>query len=128
MLRLQNAKPFGGGSKADDALWGKLLLSYDALGIDEQQMFLDIACILLGRRAHYCLPVWGPLADSTVQNLKNRSLVSVNRQGCLAVHDQLHDMGQAIVKEQHKKIGQRLHVWMPDAQELIRSRQASFLP
>ena len=125
LLRLQSAKPFGGGSKADDALWGKLLLSYQSLDRDEQQMFLDIACILLGRRAQYCLPVWGSLADSTLQNLQNRSLVSVDGYGRLAVHDQLRDMGRAIVTEQHKKAGQRSHVWMPEAQEVIQYKQAS---
>ena len=55
--KLQNAKPLGGGSRADDALWGKLLLSYDSLSSEEQHMFLDIACIMLGKHAQQCLPV-----------------------------------------------------------------------
>ena len=127
VLRLQSARPFGGGSKADDVLWGKLLLSYDALDRGEQQMFLDIACILLGRRAQYCLPAWGLLANSTFSNLQNRSLVSVDGDGRLAMHDQLHDMGRAIVVEEHRKAGQRSRLWMPSALEVIQCQQASLL-
>ena len=122
MLRLQSARPFGGGSKADDVLWGKLLLSYDALDSGEQQIFLDIACILLGRHAQYCLPVWGVLADSTLQN---RSLVSVDADGRLAVHDQLRDMARAVVVEEHKRAGHRSRLWMPEAMEVFQRKQAS---
>ena len=58
LRNIQSAKPFGGGRKADDELWGKLLLSYEDLGSEEQQMFLDICCIMLGKDASFCLPVW----------------------------------------------------------------------
>lgn len=127
VLMLRSAKPFGGGSKADDAMWGKLLLSYNSLDSAEQQMFLDIVCILLGRRPRHCLPVWGPVADSMLQNLMNRSLVSEDIYGNLEVHDQLRDMGRAIVVEEHMKAGQRSRLWMPEALEVIRHNQVSLL-
>jgi hypothetical protein len=36
---------------------------------------------------------------SSLQNLKDRSLVKVNHKGNLVMHDQLRDMGWQIVKE-----------------------------
>jgi hypothetical protein len=36
---------------------------------------------------------------NSLQILKDRSLVKVNDKGNLVMHDQLHDMGQQIVKE-----------------------------
>jgi hypothetical protein len=36
---------------------------------------------------------------SSLQNLKDRSLVKVNDEGNLVMHDQLRDMGRQIVKE-----------------------------
>ena len=101
--------------------------SYNSLDSDEQQMFLDIACIMLGKRAQFCLPVWGSLAASSLENLKNRSLVSIDRDENLGMHDQLRDMGRAIVLGEHKKAGQRSRLWMPEALEVIRRKQVSLL-
>ena len=120
---LQRAKPFAGGKTADDALWGQLLLSYDDLDSEEQQMFLDITCVMLGKDAMMCLPAWGHPAHSNMENLKNRCLVSVDKDGNLAVHDQLRDMGRAKVIKEHRIAGQRSRVWMPEAQKVIQNKQ-----
>ena len=128
LQNLQRAKPLTGGTDADDALWGKLLLSYDDLGSEEQQMFLDISCVMLGKDASVCRPAWGGLADSILENLKNRSLVSIDKDGGLAVHDQLRDMGRAKVIAEHRKAGQRSRVWMPEAQMVIHSKQVGLSP
>ena len=128
VLRLQKAKPFGGGKKADDILWGQLLLSYDSLDDDEQQLFLDIACSMLGKDAQQCLPVWGRLARSTLEILKNKSLISVTSHGDLAMHDQLRDLGRAIVTGEHRRTGHRSRIWMPEAHEVVRRKQASLCP
>lgn len=120
LLRLKSAKPFTGGKMANDQLWGKLRLSFDALGDDEQQVFLDIACFMLGKAAsgealRACMPAWGEVAASTLQNLVGRSLISYNEEGGLKVHDQLRDLGRAIAMGESASGRQRSRVWMPDA-------------
>ena len=125
LRRLQDAMPFDGNSYADDALWGTLRVSYDDLASEEQQMFLDISCIMLGKDRMMCLPAWGNLAYSTLENLKNRSLVSVDSADRLAVHDQLRDMGRAIVMREGRSAGQRSRVWMPEAHTLMQKKQVS---
>ena len=128
LRNLQRAKPFGGGKPEDDVLWGKLLLSFYDVDREEQQMFLDISCVMLGKDAMMCLPAWGDQADDTLENLKNRSLVSVDGEGRLAVHDQLRDMGRAIVTKEHRHAGQRSRVWMPEAQTVVYGNQVNLLP
>ena len=123
LLSLQSAKPFGGGRTADDALWGKLLLSYSSLDGPEQQMFLDIACILLGRNAQCCLPIWQPLAKSKLESLENRSLVRVDALGKLAVHDQLRDMARAIVIKKYEDEWQCWRVQEGGAQQVPQRKQ-----
>ena len=42
----------------------------------EQEMFLDIACCMLGKRMVRALPAWGRAARTALVNLISRSLVS----------------------------------------------------
>jgi hypothetical protein len=118
MDELQTAIPFGGGRLKDDQLWGTLKLSFDALNNHEQRMFLDIACFMLGRDAIKSKPAWGRRANSFLRHLRSRSLVGLDEAGHLTIHDQLRDMGRAIVVE--KSISHPSHVWMPDARDFIR--------
>ncbi len=112
-----------GGDTADDELWGKLKLSYDALDGDEQEIFLDIACFMLGKHASSAIPVWGCLAQSTMQNLKHRSLLSEDDDWRLSMHNQIRDMGRAIIQKESKHLEQRSRAWMPEAQMLIGAEQ-----
>ena len=112
--------PSGG---AADPLVGRLRLSYDALDKAAQEMFLDIACFMLGKDARACLPVWGPLADSTLRELVNRSLVGVDGKGRLAMHDILRVMGRAVVVEENSEPAQRSRLWMPDSVQAFDSLQ-----
>ena len=75
MSKLQAAQSLTGGKTEQDKLWGKLRLSYDALGDAEQEMFLDIACCMLGKRMVTVLPAWGPCCEDALRNLISRSLV-----------------------------------------------------
>ena len=73
LAMLQTATPFGGGRLDDDKLlWGTLKLSFDTLNARERQMFLDIACFMLGRVAFNSSPIWGDMADSTLTHLRQR--------------------------------------------------------
>ena len=106
---------------ADDPLLRRLRLSYDALSEPEQQMFLDIACFMLGKDACACLPVWGPLAQTLLGELESRAVVEVGGDGRLAMHDLLRSLGQTIVTEEQSIPVRRSHIWMPDSETAISS-------
>ena len=125
--KLRAAQSLTGHKTEQDKLWGKLWLSYDALGYAEQAMFQDIACCMLGKRVSMTLPAWGPSAKSTLRNLISRSLVSVDNSGQLRMHDQLRDMAREVVVMGNRRVpALRSHVWMPEAQQLANGKQVSF--
>ena len=112
-----------------DKLWGKLRLSYDTLGDAEGDMFLDIACCMLGKRMVRALPAWGRAARIALDNLISRSLVSVDGSGRLKMHDQLRDMGRDIVvKENRRSPALRSRSWMPEALHLAQGEQVCKRP
>jgi len=111
LSRLKNAKPFGGDRIENDKLWGRLRICYIDLAYEEQEMFLDVACFFseyhskfkTGITIQKALQIWKVPSQyssmTSLQNLKDRSLVKVNDKGNLVMHDQLRDMGRQIVKE-----------------------------
>ena len=138
LLKLESAQSLTGDSTKEDKLWGKLWLSYEALGHAEQQMFLDIACCMLGKRERTTLPAWGRSAMSTLRNLISRSLVSVAADKLrdmkymrdsekLRVHDQLRDMAREIVRMEDRLVpALRSRVWMPQALQVASSKPVGF--
>lgn len=77
-----------------------LQISYDGLGNDdEEHMFLDIACFMLGHSEHVAWEVWNSLdCDSrswSLSRLVDKGLVKADAEGML----RMHDMGRKIVKE-----------------------------
>jgi energy-coupling factor transporter ATP-binding protein EcfA2 len=111
LSRLKNAKPFGGDRIENDKLWGRLRICYIDLAYEEREMFLDVACFFseynskfkTGITIQKALQIWKVPSQyssmTSLQNLKDRSLVKVNDKGNLVMHDQLRDMGRQIVKE-----------------------------
>ena len=113
----------------DTKLWSTLKISFDGLGTHERNMFLDIACFFckdvwprgmpIGRALH----AW-TINDITLTKAFNmlieRSLVNIDENGCIEMHDQLRDMGRMIVERDEKHSGTR--VWSID---LIRSTQST---
>ena len=92
--------------------------SFDKLGMDERNMFLDIACffcmdvwpggISIGR----ALDMWTNIDSPSIKafnTLVDRSWVNVDKDGWLQMHDQLRDMGRMIVESDEEYLGTR--VW-----------------
>ncbi len=91
-----------GGKK--DILWQSLEISYRDLDQPEKYMFLDIACYFGGLKEIIALQIWDSKSSTLeLQNLKDRSLVKVNKYGNLTMHDQLRDMGQKFAKEEEEE-------------------------
>ncbi|CAK9209849.1 unnamed protein product, partial [Sphagnum troendelagicum] len=93
LKKLQAGNNLDGG--IEDILWKSLEISYKDLDQPEKDMFLDIACYFSGLKEIIALRIWDSESSTLeLQNLKDRSLIKVNKDGNLIMHDQLRDMGQ----------------------------------
>ncbi|PRQ55711.1 putative TIR domain, P-loop containing nucleoside triphosphate hydrolase [Rosa chinensis] len=97
-------------------------ISYDALGENEREIFLYIACFHKGEnvnRAKEQLDACGLFADSGINVLIDMSLISIEGKwrteetGYLWMHDLIQEMGWAIEREQAKP-GKRSRLWTPE--------------
>ena len=106
-----------GGSWDNERIWTTLKISYDNLNDEEKSMFLDVACFFCrdvlkeGMREEKALSIWSgddANTDLALLNLMDRSLVKIDSDGMLAMHDHLRDMGRMIACKEH--IGGR-RIW-----------------
>ncbi|KAM5551416.1 hypothetical protein ABKV19_026315 [Rosa sericea] len=98
-------------------------ISYDALGENEREIFLYIACFHKGEdvyRAKEQLDACGLFADSGINILIDMSLISIKDEWrteqtrYLWMHDLIQEMGWAIEREQHPaKPGKRKRLCTP---------------
>ncbi|KAF8034915.1 hypothetical protein BT93_C1057 [Corymbia citriodora subsp. variegata] len=93
----------------------KLMLSYEALDHHQQQIFLDIACFLVGeckRDANYMWNDCRYFPDEGIEVLLLMSLVKIIGKNQLWMHDQFKDLGRSIVyQENYEDPGKRSRVW-----------------
>jgi hypothetical protein len=107
LKKLQTGEILDGGKK--DRLWQSLEISYRDLGQPEKDMFLDIACYFGGLKEIIALRIWDSESSTLeLQNLKDRSLVKINKDGNLFMHDQLRDMGRKFAIQEEKN-----RIWDP---------------
>ncbi|KAK9811725.1 hypothetical protein WJX72_009051 [[Myrmecia] bisecta] len=110
----------------NNKVFQRLRISYDGLDWEEQQMFLDVACLLLGRSAATAKRIWagsGWSPHSGLFLLTSRCLLTVDEDGNLAMHDQLRDMGRAIEARgpgmrQDLPITDRKRLWLSDKEQM----------
>jgi leucine-rich repeat protein SHOC2 len=83
-----------------------LEISYRDLAQPEKDMFLDIACYFGDLKEITALQIWDSETSTLeLQNLKVRSLVKINEDGNLFMHDQLRDMGRKFaIQEENNRI------------------------
>ncbi|KAG0586578.1 hypothetical protein KC19_2G101200 [Ceratodon purpureus] len=95
----------------NEDVFGKLRSTYERLPTDgDRAMFRDIACMLIGMEKEVALTIWkscgscsGACCTSrtpalSLRRLMDRSLVKIDEEGILRMHDVLRDMGRDIVK------------------------------
>ena len=92
-----------------------LKISYDGLDDSEKDIFLDIACFFKGKHADYVIKILdgcGFFPDIGIQVLIDKSLVTIDENNKLGMHDLLQDMGKEIVRrESPEEPGGRSRLW-----------------
>ena len=92
----------------------KLRICYDGLPTDgDRAMFQDIACMLIGVKQEVAMTFWKSCRNcgcsgsktpaSSLRNLIDRSLVKLDEDDKLRMHDVLRDMGRDVVKRDRVK-------------------------
>jgi L1 cell adhesion molecule like protein len=95
-----------------------LKVSYDDLEENEKGIFLDIACFFNSYEIGYVkeiLYLHGYHAEDGVQELIDKSLMKIDTNGCVRMHDLIQDMGREIVRQESTlEPGRRSRLWFSD--------------
>ncbi|XP_063949885.1 disease resistance protein RPV1 isoform X2 [Daucus carota subsp. sativus] len=88
----------------DSSIQQRLIISLDAYGSDDpllKKMFLDIACLFIGRNKENLVEIlntYYPYADDKINILQKRSLLTFNDKNEVRMHDLLQDTGKKIAR------------------------------
>ncbi|XP_039686423.1 TMV resistance protein N isoform X1 [Medicago truncatula] len=95
-----------------------LKVSYDDLDDDQKGIFLDIACFFNSYEMSYAkelLYLHGFSAENGIQVLTDKSLIKIDANGCVRMHDLVQDMGREIVRQESTvEPGRRSRLWYDD--------------
>ncbi|XP_048422838.1 disease resistance protein RPV1-like [Pyrus x bretschneideri] len=92
----------------------KLRISYDSLDKHDQELFLHIACFLIGRDKNYIVRILDECDFYTIvgiQNLIDRCLVTIGGCNNMQMHDMIRDMGREIVRLESEEPEKRSRLW-----------------
>ncbi|GJS90202.1 NB-ARC domains-containing protein [Tanacetum coccineum] len=80
-----------------------LRLSYDGLNFQQQNILLDIACLFIGEKVDFVASVLDGcnfFADTNMQVLVDKSLITISSNMSLQMHDLIQVMARAILHEE----------------------------
>ncbi|XP_039169632.1 disease resistance protein RPV1-like [Eucalyptus grandis] len=102
----------------------KLKISYNALNHEQQQIFLDIACLFVDKDKTNALYMWkdcGFRPDHSIQVLVCMSLIKITDHNKFWMHDQLRDLGRKIVHGDTRPTDPRKQsrLWDPETADNI---------
>ncbi|KAI6681600.1 hypothetical protein NL676_035481 [Syzygium grande] len=99
----------------DKKVQESLRISYDALDEEVQQIFLDIACFFNGSSKQIPTYMWDAcnfFPGKGIEALILMSLIKIDKDGKIMMHDQLRDLGREIVRlENQEKPQKRSRLW-----------------
>ncbi|CAI0418277.1 unnamed protein product [Linum tenue] len=93
----------------------RLKISYDALEYETKQIFLDVACFFIGMEMKIASYYWRDCKFHPVNSINillQRSMLKIGDDNEFQMHDQMRDMGRAIVCEENiEEPWMRSRVW-----------------
>ena len=101
-VKLQNLKLI-----SEPNIYNVLKISYDDLNPEEKKIFLDIACFFKGEDADFVTRIQDD--PTSLDNIVDKSLITISDENRLQMHDLLQEMGQTIVRQ--KSISKRTRLW-----------------
>ncbi|XWS65184.1 hypothetical protein CRYUN_Cryun05aG0070100 [Craigia yunnanensis] len=106
-----------------------LQVSYDSLQDDhDKNIFLDIACLFFGKDRDYTTTILDGCNFYTtvgIENLICRSLLIVNENNKLVMHQMVRDRGREIIRQESLDLGKRSRLWHKEAFDVIREKIGS---
>ncbi|GJX48989.1 NB-ARC domains-containing protein [Tanacetum coccineum] len=90
-------------------------LSYDGLNLRQQNILLDIACSFIGVNRDFAACVLDGcnfFADTNIQVLVDKSLITISSNNSLRMHDLIQAMAREIVREESNTLGNRSRLWV----------------
>ncbi|CAL5401691.1 unnamed protein product [Camellia sinensis] len=100
----------------DYEILGKLKISYDSLQYDhDKDLFLHVACFFVGMDEGWVVTILDGCDFYTmvgIENLINRSLLTIDESKKLVMHQLVQEMGREIVRQESpKEPGKRSRLW-----------------
>jgi hypothetical protein len=116
--------------RKDKDIIKSLRISFDDLANEEKDMFIDIACTMLGHSKDMALEFWNSIdfdmPNWSLNALVAKSLVKVDSDGHLQMHDLLRDMGREIVLDKaSRNVRKQSHIW--DCSKILTAGLVRFL-
>ncbi|KAK4791972.1 hypothetical protein SAY86_022407 [Trapa natans] len=102
------------GEPLNDDVRKKLMISYEYLDDKQKNIFLDIVCFFIGKDYRTVIPVWRHCSMSPkleIEVLQYKSLIKIDDENIIQMHDELRDLGRHIVDQQGRKPEQRSRLW-----------------
>ncbi|CAN1161543.1 Disease resistance protein L6 [Linum perenne] len=94
----------------EEEVMERLKISYNGLGYEAQQIFLDIACFCIGENKEIASYMWSDCNFHPISNINilvQRSMLNIGVHNEFLMHDQLRDMGREIIRKEDTE-----HPWM----------------
>lgn len=114
----------------DRVVQEKLRISYGTLNDNEEQIFLDIACFFIGTDKRIATYLWDDLKFFPrigLQMLVNRSLIKIDNENRLRMHNQLRNLGRAIAYPADKKAWDCSRLWDERAMAVLRGEENKYI-
>ncbi|KAF8033798.1 hypothetical protein BT93_C0148 [Corymbia citriodora subsp. variegata] len=110
---------------------GKLKISVEMLKEGQREIFLDIACYYIGEERIYPYYMWKALdfyPKIEINFLIDASLIKIDDDDRLLMHDLLRDIGREIVQQEDLKVyGKHSRLWQPKIalEEVLKTRMGT---
>ncbi|XP_043688000.1 disease resistance protein RUN1-like [Telopea speciosissima] len=101
-----------------------LRISYEVLNVSTRTIFLDVSCFFIGKHRDFVITILDACdldGEAGIRLLTERSLITIDEENKLSMHDLIQDMGKEIVRKQSpRKPGKRSRLWdLDDAAHVL---------